>query len=215
MAFVVIFLLGAWQGSTQGIIGTVATILFISFGVVIAIRATPYTASVIGNVVNKDNPAFGLLAFAINLVLLWLLLRIVKAGLDQILQTLHLTIINRLLGGLAGGGFALLLYSAVIWFMDGARLISNETKEQSTFYDFLADMPDHFKEYGGRVWPYVKESWQTSMGVIEGIDKGRQRGYRDASPDGEPRIEKLPNNYNKNIDDDPDRGRKDRSGIEY
>ncbi|MFN4079664.1 MAG: CvpA family protein [Saprospiraceae bacterium] len=215
IGFVLIVLVAGWQGSSQGIIGVLATVFFFAFGLVIAIRATPFTASILKSVSNSDNAGFNLLAFAVNLVVLWLLSRILKSGLDQILATLYLSALNKLAGAAAGALFGLLLYSAVIWFLDGARLINQQTKEASTFYDTLAKMPDYFKDYGGRILPYIKETWQTSMGLIDEIDRGRQTDNPKAAADGEARIEKLPNNYKREVQDDPERGRRPGNGIEY
>jgi uncharacterized membrane protein required for colicin V production len=196
----VALLYGFWQGWSQGIIGTLLNLAIYAFGIVLAFKMAPVTSVILEKLLDSTHPLMFVGGFVANLLLIIILVKLATQGIENAMNGAYLGSVNRLIGGAVVGGFYVLLFSVIIWFLSQANGISSETKSISRTYPILQPLPGMAKSIAVRFQPLASDSWGDFMKWMEkaqhyGLEKtdGKGRVYELPTPDkNEPLFESKP-----------------------
>lgn len=169
--FILIFGYGFWIGYHRGIIGTIFNIAAYVFGTILAFKITPTTTNILEHAFNTDNPTIFLAGFLINLAVIMLVLRMASAGITGLFEIAFLGLFNRAAGGLLTGGFAVLIYSVLLWFLVKVQFLNAATLTESKTYPFLSTLPSTAKMVAIRFRPVAEDLWGTSLDWMTRIEK--------------------------------------------
>ena len=109
---------GFWSGFARGIIKTVMYLFASFFGFVVAVKFAPAATDLLRTVFNSQSALMPLLGFITCLGLTIVAIQLLAKGLEGILQTARLNIINKFFGGVLMSGIFVLFYSVLLWFAD-------------------------------------------------------------------------------------------------
>ena len=197
IGFIAFFAYGFWQGYSRGIISTVLNLAMYVFGFVFAFKMASVTTSVLKTMFHSDNPTMFLAGFMVNLLIVMLIIRSIVKALEAGLRMSYLGILNQVAGGVAMGGFLVVVYSVLVWFGTKVSFINDETVADSRTYSFIEPIPAKAKDFALRMKPMALDVWGTSLNWMDDLDQfGAKR------TDG---VDKkyLPPDDPKAIEDDP------------
>lgn len=177
MVLDIIFLIfagwGFYMGFSKGIIRTVFTILSYTLGLVAAFKFAPPMTEFLENVFNDDNALMFIAGFILSFVLTMLGLRAIARGLEGIMQTAQINIINKLIGGSVLTAGMILVFSVLVQFADRANTLTGEVKRDSITYPYVQQYPDLVWTIAEQGRPIFEEFWDYS---VDFMDKIRDMG---------------------------------------
>ena len=162
---------GFYLGFSRGIIGTVFTVLSLVFGLMAAFKFAYPMTEFLKHTFASDNPLMFAAGFALSFVLTMFIIRTIARGLEGILKSANINIINQFAGGLLVSVFMVLVYSVLLWFADQAHLVNREVKEQSRTYIYVKEFPAQTKEIGKKIQPIVMQFWHQSLDMMDRLEE--------------------------------------------
>ena len=169
--FVITLLYGFYLGFSKGIISTVFSLLAFIFGLMAAFKFSHATTDFLEKAFNNNNPLMFLAGFLLSFVIVMVLIRMIAKGMEGILKTANINVINQLAGGVLLGGVLVLLLSVLIWFGDQAHLIDPQTKQKSLTYKYLETFPGEAKVIAYRFKPMFEEFWDSSLDMMDRLEE--------------------------------------------
>lgn len=182
--------LGFSVGFARGIIRTTFNILSLAFGVIAALRFTPAMTEFLKNAFNEDSALMYLAAIVITFALTMLLIRLLARGLEGLLQTANINIINQVAGGALMAAVTTLLFSVVLNFILSSSYSESDLKEvtaESKTYPFLKDYPAMALDMAGELKPVFTQFWDYSIGIMDQVqdmaDQTETQDFYDINDD--------------------------------
>ena len=166
---------GFFLGFSKGIIKTVFTVLSYILGLMAALKFAPAMTNFLESAFNTKNPLMFIAGFLLSFVLTIILIRMLARGLEGVLQTANVNIINQLLGGALLAGFMILVYSMLLSFGDKAQMIDEDTKYKSITYEYLEKYPDIIWSLGKSLQPVFDDFWKASAEFMDKINGAVER----------------------------------------
>ena len=170
LVFVIMALFGFYTGYTRGIIQTVFTFGSIFVGLLIAFKFAQHMTDFLSDMFNSDNPLMFVAGFLLSFVLTMVLIRMVARGLESILKTAHLNVVNKIIGGMFLSGVFILILSVLTWFGDEAHLIDSSTKQQSMTYPYMQQYPTQVKDVAYKLKPTFISFWNQGLDMLDKLD---------------------------------------------
>ncbi len=201
-------LLGFWYGKDKGLFGIIFWFLSITFGLVLAYKMAPTMARILKTAFDSDSPLILPIAFIVNVLFIWGLLRAAGQGAAGMFQMFRVGFINWVVGGLVGAFIALFLYGSVLWFLRETRIIGEQTADESKTLEPLAELPKYVGTYLSRLKPFMQEAWDAGSKWIDtvqeyGDEKTRNMDASPAPADEQPRIYKIEEGADGRIEKKP------------
>jgi membrane protein required for colicin V production len=112
-----------------------------------------------------------LLGFITCLGLTIVAIQLLAKGLEGILQSTGINIINKFFGGVLMSAIFVLMYSVLLWFTDKSHLLKEEQKAQSATYSLLEQYPGQVKAIWVRVAPNFKDFWEQTLDFIDKMEQ--------------------------------------------
>ena len=141
MAIDILFLAAAaygfYLGFKDGIINSVFSILSLVMALMAAFKFSPYMTRALEQGFDMYNPLMFVIGFVVTFFISMWLLRMVGHAISGALEVVNLDLPNQIIGGFVLAVFFSFLYSVLIWFADGARMIEEQTKTTSMSYQYL------------------------------------------------------------------------------
>ncbi|MFN7325914.1 MAG: CvpA family protein [Chitinophagales bacterium] len=187
LVFIAVSLYGFWQGWNQGIIGTLLNLAVYAFGILIAFKMAPVTSVVLSQLLDSSHPMVFIGGFALNLLVIYLVVKLATNQLEELLSRAYLGAVNRLIGGFMVATFYVLLFSVLIWFLNQANGISPSTIREAKSYPLLEPMPGTAKKIAIRFQPLVADAWAD---FNRWLDKAQE--YGNEKTQGKGRVYELP-----------------------
>jgi membrane protein required for colicin V production len=173
---------GFYLGFSKGIIQTVFTVLSVTFGLMAGFRFGPQMTKFLETVFNDNNALWFIAGFLLSFVLTMVLIRLFASGVEGLLQSANINIINKVAGGILLAGLMILMYSMILWFAESAHLIDEATEAQSLTYDYLEEFPTTVWTLGERIKPTFEEFWDHSIDFMDKLeDMSVERSESDPS----------------------------------
>jgi len=184
--FIITMLYGFYLGFSKGIIKTVFTVLSIIFGLMAAFKFSPAMTDFLESAFSNNNPLMLIAGFLLTFVITMIIIRMIASGLEGVLKTANINIINQLAGGILLSGILILLYSVILWFGDQATLINNEAKGKSITYVYLEKFPGQAKNIAYKVQPIFQDFWNQSLDMMDRLEEMK------VQEESEPNIYDIP-----------------------
>lgn len=186
--FVICALYGFYIGFSNGIIGTVFSVLSIGFGIIAALKFAPATTDFLNTTFNSHNPLMYLAGLLLSFVLVMVLIRMFAKGLEGILKTGGVNIVNQIMGGCLVAAIMILIFSVLVKFGIQARMVDKKTRIESKTYPFIEPFPAQVYEVAGKLTPVFKDFWDNSMDVMDRLEdlsvkKEESHEFHDLSDD--------------------------------
>jgi membrane protein required for colicin V production len=140
-------------------------------GIIAAVKFGPDMANLLESLFSSDYALVFLAGTLLTFVLTMILIRFLARGLENILESANINIINQALGGFVVASLFIALYSVLVLFADRSRLISEETKQNSLTYELLVPFPGKILSAGRRLQPTFEEFWDHSLDFIDRMDQ--------------------------------------------
>lgn len=163
--FMAIF--GFYLGFSRGIIKTVFTVLSLLFGVVAAAKFGPSLTRFLESAFNYSNPLMFFAGLILAFMLTMILIRTLASGLEGVLQSANINIINKVAGGLVMSGLMVTFFSTLVIFADRSHIINDDAKRESRAYPILQRFPDLASVAGKTVYPIFKDFWVFSIDTMD------------------------------------------------
>ncbi len=161
---------GFYLGFSNGIIKTFFSILSIVVGVMAAVRFSPKMTELLKTLFGQSSSLMHFVGIGATFLIAMLLLRMFARGLEGILESANINIVNQLAGGILLTGLFIFLYSWVLMFLDGARLLNDGTKKNSISYAFLQTVPDQAKDIWQDTSPAFRNFWNHTLDAFDKLD---------------------------------------------
>ncbi len=173
---------GFYIGYSRGIIKTIFAILSILFGLLAALRFAPAASDFLQAVFKSNNPLLFIGGFLLAFGLTMLLIRMFAKGLESILKTARINIINKLLGGVLIAGILTIVYSSILWFVVSAKIMNAETAAyDSITYPYLIELPGQVSTQAKNLKPVFVEFWERSVEMMDTLQKMSEKEVSEPS----------------------------------
>jgi len=169
--FGIMVLIGFYIGFSRGIIRTVFVVLSVVFGFMAGFKFAAPMTSFLQNATGQKTPMMFAAGFLLSFAIVMIMIRLLAKGLEGILQTARINVINQILGGIVTSFFMILLYSFLLWFAEQSHMIAPETKRQSITYIYVKEFPGQAQKVFVQAKPIIKEFWEQSMDVMDQIEE--------------------------------------------
>jgi len=165
--------LGFAVGFSRGIIRTTFNILSLAFGAIAALRFTPTMTEFLKNSFNEDSALMFFAALVITFALTMLLIRLLARGLEGLLQTANINIINQVAGGALMSAVTTLLFAVVMNFFLSSTYNDRDREEAvatSRTYSFLKDYPAMAMDMVSELKPVFTQFWDYSISMMDQVE---------------------------------------------
>jgi len=141
---VVLLVFGLARGFTDGFVKELASLLALILGIWGAIKFSAFTAERLYDYFDMTGRYVGIISFLITFIIIVIIIHFIGILVDNLVKTLSLGFLNRLLG-MVFGVFKTALILSVIFVVFNAidarhKFLPGETIEQSKFYSPIADI---------------------------------------------------------------------------
>jgi membrane protein required for colicin V production len=164
---------GFFMGFKEGIVNTVFRTLSIFLALMAAFKFSPVVTEVLEKSFQVYNPLMFIAGFVVTYFLCTWLLRFVGNFVTQAMEVTHVNLVNQVVGGGVLSGIFVVLFSLLVWFADGARLLTPEAKMESMSYRILEPLPKQAFKVLGDLKPTFQKFFQETNKMMDEVQKSR------------------------------------------
>jgi membrane protein required for colicin V production len=164
---------GFFLGFKEGFVNTVFRTLSIFIALMAAFKFSPYVTEVIEKSFQVYNPLMFIGGFIMTYFLTTWVLRFAGDLVTQTMEVAHVNLPNQVIGGTVLAGIFTILFSLLVWFADGARLIEPATKMSSMSYRILEPLPQQTFKVLGDLKPTFQKFFQETSKMMDEVQKSR------------------------------------------
>jgi membrane protein required for colicin V production len=165
--------MGFYLGYLKGIIKTVFDSLSFIVAILAALKLTPLLIAVVEEITGFPEAVCYIIGVLITFASIFLLVRFIGNRLEAILESIHLNIVNKILGGLLQALFFCYMLSLVIWAIGKAGAISESTKKASVTYPFVSTLPEKGKSMIQGLKPIFIDFWDATVKALDSIGNSK------------------------------------------
>lgn len=171
---IILVALGFYNGFQRGMIKTVFDTLSLVVAIVGALKLSPLMISLTEKVISNPGIAF-ILGFVLSFLLVFFVIKFIGNRLEDIVETVHLGFLNKVLGGAVMALFICIIMSFVLYFGTTTKIISETARDQSFTYRMLEPLPEASKSVMNKTKPLFKGFWDKMLITFDAInDKGEE-----------------------------------------
>lgn len=178
----VLVIIGFIYGYSKGIIKTLFSVLSILLGIIAAMKLSPLTINAMESIFPNSPRLSYILGFLLTFLIVIVIIRFIGNKLESLLKAVKLNFFNKLSGGGITAIFFIILYSFALWFLNEARLITENQKDTSISYYALEPLPAQAREQFETIKPVFREFWDKT---IETFDKAKEKGMEVQNSNGQ------------------------------
>jgi membrane protein required for colicin V production len=164
---------GFMMGFKEGIVNSIFRFLSMFIALMAAFKFSPYVTEVLEKAFEMYNPLMFIVGFIVVFFVVMWILRFVGELLTQGLEFAHINFANQLIGGFILAFIFVVLYSLLVWFADGANILSNQTKNESRTYVYLTPLPQKTFAFVGDVRPIFSKFFKETNRVMDEVQRAR------------------------------------------
>jgi membrane protein required for colicin V production len=153
-----ILLGGGIRGYMVGAVRQVGSVLGIGAALLVSVEFMDSVGALVVSSIGLSDSLAPLAGFTVLFLGVYLLFVALSRLVEQVFETLSLSIVNQVLGGAVGGGKAALLLSLLFLVLGGMELPKQETRADSTFYQPVAKLLPRTIEATENWIPAAKEA---------------------------------------------------------
>jgi membrane protein required for colicin V production len=170
--FAILVVLALFKGYRMGLIVGIFSFLGIIIGLAAALKLSAIVARRIGPAINISDKWLPVISFIIVFFVVILLVRWGARLLQKSIEIAMLGWVNKLGGILFYIAIFIIVYSIVLFYVDGLGLISQETIDNSATYSFVKPWGPRVINAFASVIPFFKDMFTGLQDFFEGV--GRQ-----------------------------------------
>lgn len=168
-------IIGFLYGYSKGIIKTVTSLVSILIGIIAAMKLSPIVIVGLENVMPNNPKLAYILGFLLTFILVIVIIRFIGNKLEALMKKSGVNFMNKFAGASVMTVFFGILFSVVIWFANGARLLSEPQKTQSISYLLIEPIPEKAMGELETLKPVFREFWDKTVDTFEKIgEKGTE-----------------------------------------
>ena len=156
-----------YLGHSKGIISAFFKWFSVAVGLLIALRFSEYMEAPLKAALDMPEAILPMVAFLLTFGLAMLLVRLFAIFLDKVVDAVELEILNKIGGGLLFAGFATLIYSGLLIFLEKSKILSPEATSGSQFYPYLRHFPSWVASLSGKVAPLIQDMWSSTVEAVD------------------------------------------------
>jgi membrane protein required for colicin V production len=170
--------LGFMVGFSRGIIKTIFVILSYGLGVVAAIRFTPSMTNLLKQLTGEQSALMFIAGMILSFTITMLVIRLLARGIEGMLQTANINIINQAAGGALTASVSILVYAVLLNFIIASSPQGEaEITEGSGTYTYIKEYPElvwqvakELKEPAQKFWDYAIDMMDQVEDITERAD---------------------------------------------
>ena len=166
---------GFYLGFKDGIINSVFSVLSVVIALMAAFKFSPYMTRALEQGFDMYNPLMLVVGFIVTFFITMWLLRMIGHTISGVLEVVQLDLPNQIIGGFVLAVFFSFLYSVLIWFADGARMLEEQTKTTSMSYQYLEPLRRSTFSLIGSAKPIVQDFFGETDKVMNQIEESRAK----------------------------------------
>ena len=194
---------GFYMGFKDGIVNTIFRTISIFVALMAAFKFSPYMTEMLEKGFDVNNPLMFILGFVVTFFLVLWLLRLVGNLVTEGMEVAHVNLPNQVIGGGVLAFLFVVVYSIMLWFSDGAKMIDDETKAKSMTFHYLEPLPDKAFSFLGAMKPSFQKFFQQTNKVMDNVEKARMKNTETKTDIYD--IQDAKNNPNQKIITQPQR----------
>ena len=168
--------LGFMVGFSRGIIKTIFTVLSITLGVIASIRFSPAMTNFLKDLTGEHSPLMFIAGMLLSFTITMLFIRLIARGLEQMLQTANINIINQTAGGALTAAGGVLLYAVLLSFMiAGSSARETELTEGSITYEYIKEYPSAVWKIAGELKEPIQKFWSYAIDMMDQVENLTER----------------------------------------
>ncbi len=167
----IIISLGMYLGFKRGIIKTVFDTLSLVIGIIAALKLSPIVIEFLQKSISVNPAVTFILGIAVTFIGVMVVIRFIGKKLEQLLEVVHLNIINKAAGASLQGLFFAIILALGIGLVDKVKLISDQTKQESFTYPYLVQVPEMSQKVLANLKPIFSKFWDITLETIDGLKK--------------------------------------------
>jgi membrane protein required for colicin V production len=164
---------GFFKGFKQGIINSVFGVLSIVIALMAAFKLSPHMTEMLEKGFNIYNPFMFLVGFIVTFFLTKWLLHFAAEAVTGVLEVAHVNLLNQIAGAAVLTVLFSFIFSVLVWFADGTRIIDPETKATSVTYRLLEPLRESGFKLIGDAKPVFQQFLSRTDKMIDGVEKQR------------------------------------------
>ncbi|HMS99480.1 MAG TPA: CvpA family protein [Saprospiraceae bacterium] len=168
---VIVVAFGFYLGYQRGLIKTVFDTLSLLIGVLAALKLSPWTMDAIEATFHTHKSITLILGIAFTFLGVMILIRFVGKKLEDLLEVVNVNFVNKMAGGSVQAIFFAILLSYLVGFADKLTLIKAETKENSTTFTHLMQMPAVSQKLFQGLKPVFSRFWEKTTEAVNSLKK--------------------------------------------
>ena len=182
--------LGFMVGYSRGIIKTIFTVLSIALGIIAAIRFSPAMTNFLKDLFNEHSPLMFIAGMLLSFTITMLFIRLIARGIETMLETANINVINQAAGGALTASLAILVYAVLLSFMvasssGGEAAITQDSRT----YPYIKEYPAIVWRVAGELKDPAQKFWNYAIDMMDQVENLTERADSE--------------NYFYDIEDDP------------
>jgi membrane protein required for colicin V production len=173
---------GFYMGFSRGIIKTVFTIISLLFGFMAAVRFGPAATRFLEDIFNSNEPLMFIAGFLLAFFLTMIIIRLIASGLEELLKTANINVINQVAGGILFGALNILIFSVLVWFGRRSHIVTDETISKSFSYTYLEKFPGKMRGLYDTLKPSFMEFWDESVKFMDRMEEKMEMERTESEP---------------------------------
>ena len=158
--FALFLIYGFYKGFSKGLINSFMAIFTYLLGFSLALKCSFPILQKITLHFNINPKIAPLLSFILAFSLVVLVCQVILFFVEKALNATKLNFLNKQLGALVWTILVVLVFSVIVWIMDGSNLWSESAKKGSVVYPFLSKIAPTAIELLKNTIPFLKESFE-------------------------------------------------------
>lgn len=169
--FALALILGFYHGYQKGILYSLLSVFGVFIASLAAMKLAFYTSTKLKDILDIPVYILPFVSMFLIFILVFLGLRLVGHLLEKFLESISLTPLNQVSGGLLWAFIALFVLSAFLWLLDQGHILKPELEESAITYKFLKPIAPFVFDVIGYLIPIFKEWYEAVGNLFEEIGK--------------------------------------------
>ena len=158
--FALFILYGFYKGFSKGLINSFMAIFTYLLGFSIALKCSFPLLQKITQHFNINPKLAPIFSFILAFSLVVLVCQFILFFVEKALKATNLNFLNKQLGALVWTILIVLIFSVIVWIIDGSQLWTEATKKNSIVYPFLSKIAPTTILFLKNTLPYLKEVFE-------------------------------------------------------
>ena len=172
--FLVMLISGFLMGFRRGAIHSFFSFVALFFGIMIALKFSHQLSFYLNEWLSISTKFLPLISFIVIFIGVILVVRILSAVLEKIVNSIYLGLFNKAVGGMLWCIILTLIFSTLLWFLNQVDLITLEMKSDSQTYPVLESLAPITIDFFSRLIPYFQGLFDSLEQLFERLSESNE-----------------------------------------